>query len=334
MKILCIHGMNQQNYNADTLKEFWLQVLQTGFQRANLDIDVNQLDIVLPFYGDLLTQHHLSNSLNVGTMMPKAWQNFQNPIPKLIANSTQCTTQHAPLQNAQQDNQQSIEQAHSFSTPFGSQTNIVQDKNPCLTALPCNEDIEPKTMTQRLSLATALAKDRALKELIIFLNHYPKLHASLIEKFLIETYLYLDNAEFMHEVHNRIMQHIEPRQDYLIVAHSLGTVIAYNLLQHHKLRHTKRLITLGSPLAFKVIQDRLKPPIHRPRHFHGDWLNFHSLDDFLTTFPLSQTPFDFQPPIQNFAIHTQINNPHRIIGYLAHPRVIQRITESIGAKFD
>lgn len=296
MKILFIHGMNQQNYSAETLREFWLQVFQTGINRLNIDLDVHDLDIVLPFYGDLLTKHKLNNTLDLGTFLPKSWSNIKLP----------------------------------FS--FRNNPTIVQDKNPCITPLPCAEDIEPKTLTQRLALVSSLAKDRALRELSIFLNHYPKLHDSLIQKFLIETYLYLSNPEFMDEVHERIMQNLDPHEDYLIVSHSLGTVIAYNLLHKNKLCRINRLITLGSPLAFKVIQERLAPPICRPKHFLGDWINFYSPNDFLTAFPLTEPPFDFKPEIENFAIQTLISNPHRIIGYLANPLVIESILQSLKVK--
>lgn len=293
MKILFIHGMNQQNYNAETLRQFWLQVFQTGLHRLNIDLDVNALDIVLPFYGDLLSKHKLNNTLDLGTFLPKSWKNFKSPFH------------------------------------FKNAMSVVQEKDPCLTALPSNEDIQPQTLTQRLALTSSLAKDRALKELVIFLNHYPKLHATLIEKFLIETYLYLANPDFMNEVHDRIMHNLDPYEEYIVVSHSLGTVIAYNLIHKNKLCRINRLITLGSPLAFKVIQERLSTPISRPSHFSGDWINFYSPDDFLTAFPLTEPPFDFHPPIENLAIQTLISNPHRIIGYLANPLVIQSILESL-----
>lgn len=32
------------------------------------------------------------------------------------------------------------------------------------------------------------------------MSHFPKLHAALIYEFLIETYLYLSNPEFMQQV--------------------------------------------------------------------------------------------------------------------------------------
>lgn len=30
MKIIFIHGMNQQNYNAESLKQHWVDILQQG----------------------------------------------------------------------------------------------------------------------------------------------------------------------------------------------------------------------------------------------------------------------------------------------------------------
>ncbi|HCK28991.1 MAG TPA: hypothetical protein DHW29_01435, partial [Acinetobacter ursingii] len=62
-----------------------------------------------------------------------------------------------------------------------------------------------------------------------------------------------------------------------IVAHSLGTVIAYNLLQQlSKKVKIKRFITLASPLAFRVVQSRLNRPTEQLEALQGDWHNFYS----------------------------------------------------------
>ena len=221
MRIVFIHGMNQQNYNATTLKQYWLALFQNGLNNAHIDLDVNLLDISLPFYGDLLTKHQLKNSLDLNTFLPKSWGHIRLPF-HLIQNST-----------------------------------MVNEPHPNISALPTFNPNQSPTMSQRLSLVSALSEDHVLKELIIFLSHYPKLHRSLIQKFLIETYLYLENEEFMHEVDQRITQHLQPNENHIIVAHSLGTVIACNLLHRIRDFRIQTLITLGSPLAYKVIQDKL-----------------------------------------------------------------------------
>lgn len=293
MKIIFIHGMNQQNYDEETLKQHWLNLFKTGLSHAEQNIELKSLDIKLPFYGDLLTKHQLNNSLDLNTMLPKSLSHLHFPF-------------------------------HLWHN-----TSIVQERSPCITPLPCFNPEQSESLTQRLSVITALTKDHAFKELIMFLNHYPKLHETLMHKFLIETYLYLSNSDFMHEVHYRIMSHLHPSKDHIIVAHSLGTVIAYNLLHQFNHFRVHRFITLGSPLAFKVIQEKLNRPISRPPQLHGDWFNFYSPDDFLTAFPLSEAPFNFEPPIINQAITTLVDKPHQITGYLAHPAVIKSIVDAL-----
>jgi hypothetical protein len=292
MKIIFIHGMNQQNYNADNLKQHWLDIFQQGINELKLDILAKELDISLPFYGDLITKHQLSNRFDLDAFLPKSWVNFH---------------------------------LHKHNTTAPS---TVLNTAPTIPILPYFMPEHELKLSKRLYLASQLFKDKALKEFSVILNNFPKLHESLIHKFLIETYLYLANPQFMDEVHQRILASLEADETYIIVAHSLGTVIAYNLLQqlqsHYKIQ---RFITLGSPLAFKVIQSKLTQPIHRPQCLNGDWHNFYSPDDFLTAFPLVNAPFDFQPAILNTSISTFIHSPHQIAGYLQHPAVIKNIVE-------
>ena len=292
MKIIFIHGMNQQNYNADNLKQHWLDIFQQGINELKLSISTTDLDISLPFYGDLITQHQLSNRFDLDAFLPKSWVNFH---------------------------------FHKHSTPVPSTVLNTAQTIPILPYFMPEHELK---LSKRLYLASQLFKDKALKEFSVILNNFPKLHESLIHKFLIETYLYLANPQFMDEVHQRILASLDADETYIIVAHSLGTVIAYNLLQqlqsHYKIQ---RFITLGSPLAFKVIQSKLTQPIHRPQCLNGDWHNFYSPDDFLTAFPLVNAPFDFQPAILNTSISTFIHSPHQIAGYLQHPAVIKNIVE-------
>ncbi|WP_406612292.1 alpha/beta hydrolase, partial [Acinetobacter schindleri] len=180
---------------------------------------------------------------------------------------------------------------------------------------------------QKFNYFTALGKNVALRDFALLLNYFPSLHRSLLQKFLIETYLYLDNPGFMKEVHERIARQLNGRKPCIVIAHSLGSVIAYNHLIQHPELNVQRFITLGSPLAFQVIQSHLPQPIVRPAAITGDWINFYSTDDFITAFPLTQPPFQFQPAIINHGIRTHIHRPHDITGYLLHPQVVETILE-------
>ncbi|WP_089605166.1 lipase family protein [Acinetobacter piscicola] len=294
MKIIFIHGMNQQNYSAESLKQHWIDIFQQGIDELQINFNTHDLKIALPFYADLLIKHQLSNSFDLNHFLPKSL-----------------------LEYHLHKNNQTVKP-------------LIIQPNKEIPPLPYFQPKQDLKLSAHLYLLSQLIKDKALKEFVSILNNFPKLHENLIHKFLIETYLYLANPEFMNEVHQRILTSFEENEEHIIVAHSLGTVIAYRLLQQLKSKYCiQRFITLGSPLAFKVIQSKLIQPIVRPTSLHGEWFNFYSSDDFLTTFPLVNYPFNFNPRIINTAISTFINSPHEIVGYLQHPAVIQNILDPI-----
>lgn len=287
MKIICIHGMNQQEYSAASLKQHWLDILRQGINNAHLNDSLDALDIDMPFYGDLLKVHQLSNVLELNSMLPQSWLHLHSPI-----------------------NFNAAHQAHQ----------------PPTKPIPCLSSYQPQqqcSISKRLASYAYLLQDHVFKDLIMLINRFPHLHGQFIHKFLIETYMYLANPQFIEEVHQRVLSYFDPDQQHIVVAHSLGSVIAYNLLRQQSQLKIHRLITLGSPLAFRVIQEKITHPIARPNAISGDWYNFYSLEDFLSSFPLSQPPFEFQPAIINQAIHTFNRHPHEIAGYLQHPAVIQ-----------
>lgn len=292
MKIIFIHRMNQQNYTAHRLKEHWLKVFKLGLKQMPCKVNVRDLHIHMPFYGDLMTKYQLSNQLDLNTLLPKSF--FNNYFPINVHPSNPPTREH---------------------TPF-------------VPLLRPSTDQTDKSFSERLYLTSQLVKDRVLKELVVLLNNFPKLHESLIQQFLIETYMYLSNPEFMEEVHQRILKKMREDEDYIVVGHSLGSVIAFQLLSDPSYHFSvKRFVTLASPLSFRVIQSKLPRPISRPPCIYGDWFNFYSQDDFLTAFPLCEAPFNFEPAIINQKIYTFANQPHEILGYLQHPSVIKAIIE-------
>lgn len=295
MKIVFIHGMNKQQYTATSLRQHWLHLLKIGLRKnpqQQACFTYLKRHIRIPFYGDLLSRHHFHNVLNASTLMPQQWPHFPFLHPAQLQPAPppdQCTYQICEVPQLKLDN------AVNFN--------------------------------QKLKFITALSKDIALRDFAVLINYFPSLHASFLHKFLLETYLYLANPHFMQEVHHRIHNQLYSSRPQILVAHSLGSVIAYNYLIQHPELNIKRFITLGSPLAFRVIQAHLPQPIVRPTAISGDWINFYSSDDFLTAFPLSEPPFQLQPAIINREIHTSIYHPHDIDGYIQHSDVIKALLE-------
>lgn len=293
MNIIFIHGMNQQHETAQTLHKRWLGLLKNAL------IQTQQQDLLpeltrhfrMPFYGDLLSRYHLSNVLNASTLLPQTWPH----IPFLHLKAPTLLTHPSVNLAVKNPSQQSPEQ--DFYRKF-----------------------------HQLS---ALGKDYALHHFALLLNDFPKLHATLVHQFLVEIDLYLSNPHFLHAVHLRIHEQLHDSKPNIIVAHSLGSVIAYHYLLEHPEMNIHRLITLGCPLAFQTIQERLPQPIQRPTSLKGDWINFYSHDDFLAALALQPPLFNFQPAILNYEIRTSIEHPHDIAGYLQHPQVIQAILNSL-----
>lgn len=293
MNIVCIHGMNQQNQTAQSLKQQWLSVLKKGLSTVK---QVEYFSYInrhfrMPFYGDLLSRQHLSNTLNASTLRPQKWPAF---------------FQHSNVQN--------------HTTPIQKHD---------LQVLTFIHTDRRQSLVQAFHQFRAITEDWALRDIALLLNYFPHLHHALLKQFLIESYLYLSDPHFITAVHQRIHQQLHPTNSNIIVAHSLGSVIAYHFLLLHPELKIQQFITLGSPLAFQVIQQHLPQPLKRPSALKGDWLNFHSHEDFLSAIPLRNTSFDFQPAIINQDIRTSIEHPHDITGYLQHPVVISSLLNNL-----
>lgn len=293
MNIIFIHGMNQQHETAQSIKKRWLGLLEQALNQTQQKAVFPYLTrhFRMPFYGDLLSRYHLSNVLSASTLLPQTWPHL------------------------------------SFSHPnIHAQKNNKTGTSPLKT--PSKTPIQPNFHT-KLHHFSALSKDYALHNFALLMNDFPKLHTTLLHKFLVETDLYLSNSHFMHAVHLRIHQQLHDSKPNIIVAHSLGSVIAYHYLLEHPEMNIHSLITLGCPLAFQTIQNRLPQPIQRPVSLKGDWINFYSHDDFLAALALQQSPFDFHPAILNREIRTSLEHPHDIAGYLQHSEVIHTILNSL-----
>ncbi|WP_130802443.1 hypothetical protein [Acinetobacter ihumii] len=293
MKLIFIHGAQQQSFNAESLQDHWLNILQLGLNNLDINVPLESLNFAFPYYGDLIHQHALNQlETPLDAFMPQAWQDWHLPY-----------RQHPEPQQIDQEKR------------------LIP-----LLALHQQE----LSLTSRLYLFSHLAKDHVLREFVMLLNKFPKLHENMLHRYILEVYLYLANPDFMQDVHQRVMQSFEQDEEYIIVAHSLGTVIAYNLMQQLPENiKVQRFITLASPLAFRVVQSRLKASQEHLQALQGNWYNFYSHEDYLTTFPLDHGFFNVQPSIINQGISTFAHKPHEIIGYLQHPLVVQSIIETI-----
>lgn len=97
----------------------------------------------------------------------------------------------------------------------------------------------------------------------------------------------------------------------MVIAHSLGSVVAYEALCAHPELRVRQLITIGSPLAIRgMVYDRLiPPPCHDKPKSVGQWVNLADPGD-LCAVPIGgiarlfAIDKDVTAPIGTFAFHS------------------------------
>jgi hypothetical protein len=148
-------------------------------------------------------------------------------------------------------------------------------------------------------------------------------------------YLYAGFADRMRApVRAALLESPAPK---VVIAHSLGTIVTYDLLSEPAFRNRPLplLVTLGSPLGIGNVQGRLRDRAGRPNPVPKGvkaWANF---ADRFDPVALDATLRDaFEPP-PDFAVDEPVNNGasnnHDLTGYLSIGVVRTKILEAVGA---
>jgi hypothetical protein len=146
-----------------------------------------------------------------------------------------------------------------------------------------------------------------------------------------DVHRYLRNPGIRDVIDSGVRKALTAGVPTIIVSHSLGTVIAYDLLRRDGEASGWKVplfVTLGSPLAIAAIK-RLLRPIRFPS-CAGKWYNAMDSLDIVALNPLDAANFGVNPPIENKTdIKNQTENHHGIIGYLNDKDVARRIYDAL-----
>jgi hypothetical protein len=148
-----------------------------------------------------------------------------------------------------------------------------------------------------------------------------------------DVYQYLRNPGIRDTLEEGVRMAMSPNIPTVVVSHSLGTVVAYNLLRREGASQhwsVPLLVTLGSPLAVTAIRQSLRP-IKHPECV-SKWFNAMDDRDVVALYPLSKANFDIDPEIENKTdINNHTENRHGIAGYLDDKEVAKRIYDALTA---
>lgn len=170
----------------------------------------------------------------------------------------------------------------------------------------------------RWVLATARALDRT------------PLRSKMIDLVTRDVYVYLSSSGTRFAV-DSIVAKLMPPQDEpcVVIAHSLGSVVAYNVLNSHPNLDVRLFVTLGSPLGIKAVKEKNGLPLRFPTCVKH-WFNARDPRDIVALRPLDDTFFWIRPPIENTSgVVNFTDNCHSIEGYLEDAAVATRIHSAL-----
>lgn len=152
----------------------------------------------------------------------------------------------------------------------------------------------------------------------------PGLSAAMIELVTRDVWVYLTNPHVRATINAIVADALEAGRPTVIVGHSLGSVVAYDVISKTQGLSVPLYLTVGSPLGVKSVKDKLAP-IARPAII-GDWFNAFDDRDVVALNPLDGGHFPVAPPIENYdRVRNRTSNAHGISGYLNDTKVASKL---------
>ncbi len=150
-----------------------------------------------------------------------------------------------------------------------------------------------------------------------------------IKKFTYDVFIYLTHPNVKKVVNGIVSSQITKGERVVVVGHSLGSIVGYNVLYDSNAEVVK-YITVGSPLGLSSVRKYLPLPLRMPSCVSNGWFNAYDEGDVVALNPLDANTFNITPPIVNKKdVENHTDNQHGIVGYLDDPVVAKTIYESL-----
>jgi hypothetical protein len=165
----------------------------------------------------------------------------------------------------------------------------------------------------------------AARDTLTWVARHTRVDQAIIVENLRDVAVYLTRAR--DQVLDLVKNAIPPDVPIVLVSHSLGTVVARDLLDDAGLlERTAFWVTAGSPLGLDAVQKNL---LTKGPHNPGvDWLTAYDVHDIVALgHPLRPTWGD---PLRDIEVNNA-DSPHSIERYLNHPEVAGPIGAAVGA---
>lgn len=147
-----------------------------------------------------------------------------------------------------------------------------------------------------------------------------------IGAFTADVETYLESPSAQAAVHNIVIPAISSGPS-VVIAHSLGSIVAYKVLVEHPELRVPHLFTIGSPLGINVIKDHLQHPLRFPSGV-GEWTNVSDEDDVVALYSRLDRN-TFIEGIENISDVDNGDEPHDIAKYLEDTNVARKLADAL-----
>ncbi|MBP2215971.1 alpha/beta fold hydrolase [Arthrobacter sp. CAN_C5] len=260
-EIVLVHGMAQEQETADSLEESWLPALAGGIRVAG--------------YADLADRiwrnRHSGDRIEV----------------RMAAYGDLFLTPGVQGSGDDLDDLGSLEHAvaESVTAEWLQRAAEREDHPDHKTAVRELGFLNPTHETQGIKEEAARVMINAATRLSWFGGGGAMAVAERLKKPLRQVTAYLTDQALRDEIQSRVLAHVGP-ETKVIVGHSLGSVVAYEIVAQHLPTRLPLLVTLGSPLGLRsIIYDRLQP--QPPGYPEGArrWVNIADRNDLVAAEP-------------------------------------------------
>lgn len=292
-QLVFVHGRAQERLDSIALKKEWIDAWQAGLDKAGLAMPIAETDVRFPYYGDTLEQMTAGRSAEEAARIVVRGDGMDRAEKEFL---------QAWLKETQAECGISDAEVAAVVDPAVRERGVL-NWGWVQGILSVLDTKVPGASAASVALATK------------------------------DVYSYLTKPAIRDTMDAGVRSAFAAATEAVVVSHSLGTVVAYNVLRRSDSAqglHVPLFVTLGSPLAVTVVKKEIRPISHPA--CAKRWFNAMDDRDVVALFPLDGSHFDVEPSIEN---KTDVDNPtsnrHGISGYLGDPEVARRIHAALTA---
>lgn len=296
-QLVLVHGRAQEGKDAGALKAEWLDALDEGLAKSGLSLPVAEPDVRFPYYGDTLSDLVAGQSAADAAGVIVRGDDLGAEEKLFTAAVVEEIRVHAGITEEQ------------------------------VAAVAGEEVLERGPLNWGWVQGVLGAVDR----------YVPHGSGASISIFTHDVYRYLKNSNIRRTIDEGVAGALTPGVPTVVVGHSLGSVVAYNVLRlsgHQRGWQVPLFVTVGSPLGVTEIRKTVKSfGGTRCPECVGGWFNAYDERDVVALRPLDTTHFPLQPAapaiVNKRDVRNKTTNRHGIAGYLDDRDVAKRIFDAL-----